>query len=854
MTIPNGTRLGPYEILAPLGAGGMGEVYRARDTRLDRSVAVKILPAALASNADLRTRFQREAKTISQLNHPNICTLHDVGENFLVMELLEGETLADRIARGPLPIEQVLRLGAEIARAIDGAHRHGVMHRDLKPGNVMITRSGAKVLDFGLAKSTGEVSIDRNAQTVQRELTAEGTIVGTFQYMAPEQLEGAAVDHRTDIFAFGAVLYEMATGRRAFDGKTKTSLIAAIVAAEPKPIHELQPLTPPSFERLVAKCLAKDPDDRWQSASDVAAELTWIAETFAREKASPRKNSARPWMIASALLAVIAIAAIAVAVARRGNADPPMVLSLAMPPRMFEYYEQAALSPDGNTVAFIGFRRNFSALFVRAIDQREPRMLAGTEGARQPFWSPDGKALAFFANGKLQRVVVAGGPPQTICDAPVPFGGTWAGDVILFAGHLDDPIQRVDANGGTPKPVTRFGTGEEAHRWPSFLPDGDHFLFLGDAPRTEDHHIRLGSLKDGSSVVLTQAVTNARYARGDVFFVRGGSLLAQKLDLSAKKLTGEPRVVAENVTQVWQNHLFEFSVTENGRALYRTVDPKEQLVWLDRGGKTIATLGEPRRYETVRISPDQKRIAFGQRDADNRGEDIWLLDTARGLTSRFTFDPAADGGPVWSPDGARIAFSSMRVAFGEAFAADVSNPSVVQRLTTTGEGTSWPSAWSPDGKYLLLEKDLSTNSDLILYSVENGTMKPYIATPFGESAAAFSPDGSRLAYVSDESGRAEVYVEKFPSRMDRRQVSTGGASSPRWRGDGKELFFMVEDELRSIDMTDENATAQPLFRGTFATYDVSADGQRILVPQPVEDITTIPLTFVSGALSSAPEK
>ena len=848
MTIAPGTLLGPYEILAPIGAGGMGEVYRARDTRLERSVAVKILPAEMARDVQLRTRFEREAKTISQLNHPNICTLHDVGENFLVMELLEGETLADRIARGPLPMEQVLRFGAEIARALDGAHRHAVTHRDLKPGNVMITRAGAKVLDFGLAKPGNEAVVDLGGATVQKSLTAEGTIVGTFQYMAPEQLEGARVDHRTDIFALGAVLYEMATGKRAFDGKTKTSLIAAIVAAEPKPIHELQPLTPPSFERLVTKCLAKDPEERWQSAHDVADELTWIADTLGKEVGSGRRSSP-PWMFATAALALALIGAVGAAVfARRSVVEPAMTLSLAMPPRMFEFYNQAALSPDGATVAFVGYNPGQSALWVRKVDEQKPRMLAGTEGARQPFWSPDGKALGFFAGGKLKRIYVAGGSPQVICPATTGFGGTWNRDgVILFSGAFADPILRVDANGGKPQPVTRLDKTEEAHRWPSFLPDGEHFLFLGDAPLTEDHHIRIGSLKDGTSKVLAQAVTNAVYAEpSTVLFVRGGSLMAQSLDLDGKVLTGEPRVLAENVASNAQNHRFEFSVADRGRLIYRSVNPNSQLAWVDRSGKLLQTLGEPRRYGEIRLSPDQKRIAFQQMDADGRGEDIWLLDASRGVTTRFTFHPASELASAWSPDGSKIAFMSMRTGYGDLYVSDVANPAAAERITSGQTGTAFPTDWSRDGKHIIVERSDERNTDLYVYSFETKKLEPYVNTPYEEYAGVLSPDGTRIAYVSEESGRSEVYVERFPSRAERRQISTSGGWNPRWAPNGRELFYLTDVEYRSIDVTDENAASQVLFRDTSGTYDVAADGQRLLIARPVEDITTVPLTFVSN--------
>ena len=498
MPVAAGSRLGPYEIVAPIGAGGMGEVYKARDTRLDRSVAIKVLPSAFANNAQLKSRFEREAKTISQLTHPHICTLYDVGNEggieYLVMELLDGDTLADRVARGPLPMRDVLRYGREIAAALDRAHRAGVVHRDLKPGNVMITKSGAKLLDFGLAKG-GSIEISPDGATQQKSLTQEGTILGTFQYMAPEQLEGIEADARTDIFALGAVLYEMATGRRAFDGKTKTSLIAAIVGGEPKPIRDLQPLTPAAFEHVVAKCLAKDSDQRWQSASDVASELEWIGGISSVEQCTSevtrRKGRRRAAMSDFTSLPVGKRRQLLL---RRRPADPPMMLSITLPQHgTFDQFGQAVLSPDGNSFVFLAntVGPTFSAksppsLWIRQLDRAEPRPLPSTQGAAEPFWSPDGKSVGFFADGKLKRIAVAGGPPQIICDAPTAWGASWNRDgVIIFCSRYDGPLFRVDANGGAPRQLTRLTPGEEAHRWPFFLPDGEHFIFLGDAPTTE---------------------------------------------------------------------------------------------------------------------------------------------------------------------------------------------------------------------------------------------------------------------------------------------------------------------------------------------------------------------------------
>ena len=852
----------------------MGEVWRARDTRLDRSVAIKVLPAEFAQNAQLKMRFEREARTISQLNHPNICTLYDVGllsggpppsaadaaegrgapqsgVPYLVMELLEGESLADRLAKGPLPLEQVLRYGVQISDALDKAHRAGIVHRDLKPGNIMITKSGAKLLDFGLAKGGGQppTAVDL---TEHRPLTQEGTILGTFQYMAPEQLEGEEADARTDIFALGAVLYEMATGRRAFDGKTKTSLIAAIVQSEPQPMSQIQPLTPPAFEHLVRKCLAKDREDRWQSAHDIAEELRWISEAGSQAGvAAPliarRKSRERvAWIAALALTAIVA----GTVAMRRPRAEPVITSSITAPLHApFDVFDQATLSPDGNSIAFVAFKSGTS-LWIRPIDRNEPRALPSTEGAQAPFWSPNGKSLGFFANGKVKRIAVAGGPPQIICDVGGPFvGGTWnKDDVILFSGEGTGPILRVAATGGKPQPLTKLGPREEAHRWPQFLPDGEHFIFLGDANRTEDHHLKVGSLRDGSSRDLIQAVSNAMYAEpGELLFVRAGSLLAQPFDTGRLALRGEPRVVAEHVIENSDDHHFEFSASSNGRLTYRSASADARLTWVDRSGNVLEVLGEPRRLGDVRRSPDQQRIAIAQLDADGRGDDVWLLDIGRGMTTRLTFDPASDGYPVWSPDGSKIAFSSARTGqLGEVYVTDVANPANVQRLGSSTDGF-WPDCWSHDGHFIVMTQQKPADLDIWLYSFQTHEMHPYLSTPFVEQMPALSPDDSWIAYVTNESGRDEVYVERFPSHSARRLVSNGGGRFPRWRADGRELFYRIPGSmLMSVDMTSEKSVPKPLFKPPPGGFEVSADGQRFLIGQPIDDAASVPLTFVSN--------
>jgi serine/threonine protein kinase/Tol biopolymer transport system component len=868
MTITTGTRLGPYEILQPLGAGGMGEVFKARDTRLDRSVAIKVLASAFAQNEQLKLRFEREAKTISQLTHPHICTLYDVGNDqgveYLVMELLEGETLAGRVAGGPLPMRDVLRFGREVAEALDRAHRAGVVHRDLKPANVMITKSGAKLLDFGLARSgaislaSGGVALTQDGATQHKSLTQEGTIVGTFQYMAPEQLEGSDADARTDIFALGALLYELATGRRAFDGKTKTSLIAAIVGSEPTPIRELQPLTPPAFEHVVSKCLAKDPDHRWQSASDVASELAWIGSLSSQSQAiagAPRRKSwARAGWITSAALLVLAAAAGSTLLLRKPVTQPPLQLSLTMPPHAnFDSFSQAAFSPDGRSIVFVGHVAvppgSPQSLWIRPLDRAEVRQLPGTQGALEPFWSADGKFVGFFAQGKLKRVAIAGGSAQVICDAAGAWGGAWNRDgVIVFCSENFGPLLRVDAAGGTPRPLTRLTPREEAHRWPVFLPDGDHFIFMGDASHTEDHHLKVGTLHDGSTHDLLQGVTNAVYvAPGQLLYVRAGSLLAQPFDVRQLRLTGEPRVIAEQVSGNDSNHHFEFTASSNGHLIYRAGSPDAQLTWVDRAGHPLGTAGDARNIDNFHLSPDGKRVVFDQNDADGRPDDIWTLD-ARNVVSRFTFDPAGDFGSIWSPDGLKVAFSSMRGAgISNLFVGDVTNPTAARRLTSFPVDQVIATSWTHDSTMIVADLLGRADVDIWIYPAAGGAGKPYLATPFVEMQAVLSPDDSFIAYMSTESGRDEVYVEHFPSHAGRRQVSAASGFQPRWSSDGKELFFVTSAmDLTSIDMTSEAAMPKTLFHLPGNHYDVTPDGQRFLVDRPADDNFASPLTFVSN--------
>ncbi|HEY3122792.1 MAG TPA: protein kinase, partial [Thermoanaerobaculia bacterium] len=634
--IAPGCRLGPYEVLSALGAGGMGEVYKARDTRLERTVAVKVLPQHLSSSPEVRQRFEREARTISQLSHPHICALYDVGREgeteYLVMEYLEGETLSERLVKGPLLLEQTLRFAIEIADALDKAHRQGIVHRDLKPGNVMLTKSGVKLLDFGLAKalpSPGGRGVGGEGLTAlptEGNLTKEGTILGTFQYMAPEQLEGKEADSRTDIFALGCVLYEMATGKNAFTGASRASLISAIMSSEPAPISTVQPMSPPALDRVVKTCLAKDPEDRWQTARDVLLQLKWIHEGGSQAglpapAAARRRNWERlAWVAAAAgVAAALALAAMLVS---RTHETRRMVQSSILPPEKATFafeFGPVAVSPDGRRLAFVARPTDGrSALWVRPLIGLSAQPLPGSEGASYPFWSPDSRFLGFFAGGKLKKIDASGGPPQTICDARSGRGGTWnREDVILFAPAAREGILQVSSAGGTPSPATRLDeTRQEiGHRLPVFLPDGRHFLFLSSSG-PELRRLVCGSLGGRETRELLRVNSNVSYVEpGYLLFYRERTLFAQRFDAKRIELRGEAFPVAEQIQYLPDRGFGVFSASNDGTLVYQRASAvASQMVWTDRAGKPIETVGPPGLYRCPRLSYDGRRVAVDIED------------------------------------------------------------------------------------------------------------------------------------------------------------------------------------------------------------------------------------------------
>jgi len=895
MNLAAGARLGPYEIVSPAGVGGMGEVYRAKDTRLDRTVAVKVLPPHLAGSQELRQRFEREARAVSQLSHPHICPLYDVGNeqgvDYIVMEYLEGETLADRLSKGPLPPDQVVQYGIQMADALDRAHRQGIVHRDLKPGNVMLTKAGVKLLDFGLAKhlaTSVEAEISQLTSMPTRgphdhPLTEQGTIMGTFQYMSPEQLEGKEADARTDIFAFGTVLYEMATGRKAFAGKSRASMIAAILERDPEPLSTVAPSTPPALDRLIRTCLAKDPDDRFQTAHDLKLHLQWVTEGgsavgLAPPAAISRRWSERIWMaVAAALLVVVAV--LLFKTVGRPTEPQRMVQTSILPPEKVSFSLQAgpmALSPDGARIAIpASGAEGRRQLWIRPLSGLSAQALQGTEGATFPFWSPDSRYLAFFAGGKLKKIDASGGPPETICDAPAGRGGSWAANgTIVFSPDSTGPIFRVPAAGGAPIAVTKLDVAkkEQNHRFPFFLPNGSHFLYLARTPQTgseapgASNAVYVASLDTGESTVLFKADSQAIYAPpGYILFWREGTIIAQPFDARRRQLSGEPFPVAENVLRLSGWSFAYFSASSDGQIAYQggAVAGQSQLAWYDRNGREIDKVGAPADLARPRLSHDEQRLAVDMRDPQSGNSDIWVYGFARKTLTRLTFDAAFDSNPNWSPDDRWIVFASGRKGTADIYRKNSSGTGA-EELLFESPAQEIPFSWSDDGGSLLFElrdpaRVATTGGEIWSYDFESRKSKPFIQAQFNHGEPAFSPDGRYVAYVSLESGRNEIYVQEFPGPGGKWQISAEGGEDPVWSRDGKEIFYVASaTRLTAVPVktspTFEAGNPTFLFEARFKgergqQYDVSADGQRFLVNADVAELSVSPVTLIQNWLT-----
>jgi len=890
MALASATRLGPYEILAPLGAGGMGEVYRARDTRLERIVAIKILPPHLSSDPVRKQRFEREARTISSLNHPNICTLHDIGSqdgiNYLVMECVEGETLAKRLEKGPLPLEQVVRIGAEVADALDRAHRSGIVHRDLKPGNIMLTSTGAKLLDFGLAKPAAALasSATLTASAEGSPMTEQGTIVGTFQYMSPEQLEGKEIDSRSDIFSLGAVLYEMVTGRRAFGGKSQLSVASAIVEKEPEPISMIKPMTPPALDRLVRHCLEKQPERRFQSAKDLSFALAALSGSDAIDVVHA---VLRPrlffWVATSLALAAVAVGAWLLARRPAPGADrlqfPILVAGEGEVSHM-------ALSADGKMLAFVSpdEKSAIPMLYVQRVGSTTATVMPGTEGASFPFWSPDDAYVAFFAHGKLLKLAVSGGPPQMLATVTTARGGSWGRKgVIIYAPVAADVLWRVNADGSAPAPLTAniAGKEENSHRWPLFLPDGDHFLFwAGNFQHSKDDRVSgiyISSLAAKEKKLLMLTRHSFGYAAGNLLYTDDKrQLLAASFDVSKATVSGDPHVIASLVgidpTVSWS----AFTAADNGTVVYNENDQAvlSALTWLDRTGKVQGHVGDPAVMANPTISPDEAHVAVDIADLKADNVDIWI-DSLKGSTNtRLTFDPALEILGVWSRDGKFIAYTyegsdavSLRLkkATGREKEQTVFMPKDVL-------GEVFPNSWTPDDKQILCTMvpagaNTVRGSYLVLIPASGGAPAPFLAAKDSVSNGQISRDGKWVAYASNESGAWEIYVTTFPDTAGKWQVSRGGGSEPRWRGDSKEIFYIGPTGMLmavSVDTRGAFSTGRPapLFqtyrRAPLAStdlfsYDVYKDGMRFLVNRHAKPDNVAPLTIVLHAIANSPQ-
>jgi serine/threonine-protein kinase len=852
MAITPGQRLGPYEVLSAIGAGGMGEVYRARDTRLGRTVAIKVLGAHLSDKPDLRERFEREAHAVANLHHPHICVLYDVGRegetDYIVIEYLEGETLADRLTKGPLPLVQALEIGAQIADALDAAHRRGITHRDLKPANIMLVRRSGpsgppdtKLLDFGLAKLNAPVDGDVTTLPTIGATSSAGMLVGTIHYMAPEQLEGKPVDARTDIHAVGAIMQEMLTGKRAFEG--------------------IVPLAPPALDRAVRRCLAKDPDDRWQSARDLAAELKWISEADAAPTTASiaaRRSMFRGRTVAAAVGGILAVAVVlAVALWRLTPTAPAsaarptrLVITLprgdTFPTDQSQGGSELALSPAGDQLVYAAVRGGASRLFVRAMDSLDIRELPGTIGANNPVFSPDGRTIAFFADGKLKKVPLAGGPAAVITDGQGFTAPAWDGDAIVFVDTPGGPLLQISAEGGQPRVILE-STSSGGVSAPSFLPGGALVYSVAPGPYGGGKLVARNADSTTEHPIAPNATSPKYIESGHLVYWRAGSLFAAPFDATKLQIAGPELPVVDDVA------LGGFSVSRTGSLAYVTgaSGPPRRFVWVDRSGRRTALDAPERPYDSPQLAPDGGRVAV------EIGPQTWIFDFARGALTRLAFEGTVNDSPIWTPDGQRIAVRSDRAGTNRVFWMLADGSGGAEQLTDGSIG-QLPRSFSPDGQWLTYqETSPQTRRNVWFLRVADHTKQPFLVTRSTEGAAKFSPDGRRIAYVSDESGKPEVYVQPFPPGGGKWQVSTDGGTEPVWNRNGRELFYRSGDRMMAVDVVTQpsfsSGRPRQLFEGKYVSslfpltgfaYDVSPDGQRFLMIEETGATTAAQINVV----------
>jgi len=879
MSIAPGAKLGRYEIRSKLGAGGMGEVYQARDMDLGRDVAVKVLPSSFSADATRLHRFQQEASAAGALNHPNVLIVHDIGAHdgapYIVSELLEGETLRKRIGGSPLGQRRAIDYALQIANGLAAAHEKGIVHRDLKPDNIFITNDGrVKILDFGLAKLTqldgDQVQTDVPTRRVN---TDPGVVMGTVGYMSPEQLKGRQVDQRSDIFSFGAILYEMLSGRRAFHGESAAETMSAILKEDPPELSDTNKTVAPALERLVTHCLEKNPEARFHSARDIAFALDAISgtstsfdSTIPGERPAIRSHTRERiiWLAAVVLLLVALLGLLFWNF--RPATQQARTIRFFISPAEQTSFTAAEISPDGSRMV-VNIRESSgkALLWIRSLDSLTMQQLSGTEGGMYPFWSPDSRSIAFFAEGKLKKIDVSGGPAQTLCDAGVGAGGAWsANGVIIFSPDTASGLYRISSSGGVQAPLTTLDETrqEAAHKLPQFLPDQKHFLFLATSTRAENSAIYVGTLDSKEIKLLVNARAKARYMPpGYLLFLRDRTLMAQSFDANHLTLAGEPFPLAEQVgfNAVLGNAAF--SVSDNGTFTYLTGSiGGGQPALYSRDGKRLSSVGPPGEYFNLYLSPDEKRVAVAVSDPQTGARDVSLLDIASGTPTRFTFSLAEDFLPVWSPDGTRIVFTSDREGSGNLYQKSASSAGNEELLFKSNE-RKWPGDWSRDGRFIICTNRSPTTKDDLWVLPMTGDQKPflYLQSPNNEDHPRFSPDGHFVAYTSDEHGRWEVYVQTFPASGGKWVVSVDGGAQPRWRRDGKELFFIAPDrKLMAVDVKLEGSVFEAgvpkvLFQTNVVSYpnprnvyDVSADGQRFIIVTPPEETSSTPITVVAN--------
>ena len=850
----------------------MGEVWRARDTKLGREVAIKVLPAGLSADKDRLARFEQEAQAAGALNHPNILVIYHIGTHegapYIVSELLEGETLRERMGGAPLPHRKAIDYALQTARGLAAAHEKGIVHRDLKPDNLFITKDGRmKILDFGLAKlTTSDGSQSQTAVPTRRVNTDPGMVMGTIGYMSPEQVRGKAADHRSDIFSFGAILYEMLSGRRAFRGESTADTISAILREDPPELSTTNRTINPSFERVVNHCLEKNPEERFNSARDLAFAIEALSAPSTSSESTllstiPTSKRKRQDLIAWTVAAVLLIACTTLAVLYfwpRSIDKRQISFTIEMPEKVVEI-RTPTVSPDGRMIVFQGVAEGKVGLYVRNVDSINTQRLAGTDDASFPFWSPDSRYVGFFSDNRLKKVDITGGMPQTICPVAEPIGGAWNRDGVIVLAQGGQGLHRVSAAGGESTLLLSLDTSKNEidHDFPAFLPDGKHFLyysFKGDRGSAE---IYIGSLQGDRKLLLRNDSNAAYLAPGYLLFAREFILMAQAFDASKLELTGEPFTVMENVAYSTSNSYSHFSVSDNGTLAYwKGTDVGRQLAWFDRTGKQITTVGPPGTYNDIVLSPDSKRAAI--QDIHGGNSDIWIMDLVRGVPVRFTFTPnAQDDNPSWSADGSFLFYTVASEGKATFFKKNASGAGTEEKIYEPTAGIDDGTDVSPDGKNLLFETvGEKTQSDIWVLPLDgSGSAHSLFASNFAEFHAHFSPDGHWIAYASSESGRPEIYVQSFPPAGGKWQVSTGGGAQPHWRRDGKELYFIAPDrKLMAVEVklgaTFEMGTPAPLFQtqvssfGSPNRYDVAADGQRFLVNTAVQEPSRTPIVVI----------